>query len=102
MMLLAGGGLSMGLAILTKGPLGVILPGLTLVIFMAMERRLRELFHFDVIATFAGALVIGGLWYLAAFEVGGNEFFTFQIVHGLFRRFLGSAAGNAGECQNPF
>ena len=52
--------------------------------------------------TFAGAFVIGALWYLAAFEVGGNEFVNFQIVHGLFRSFLGSAAGNSGECQNPF
>jgi len=102
MTLLAGASISMGLAILTKGPLGVILPGLTIVIFMAMRRRLGELFRLNIIATFAGALVIGALWYLAAFEVGGNEFFTFQIVHGLFRRFLGSAAGNAGECQNPF
>jgi len=102
MTLLAGASLSMGLAILTKGPLGVILPGLTLVIFMTTAQRLRELFRIEIIVTFAGALVIGALWYLAAFEAGGNQFVTFQIVHGLFRRFLGSAAGNAGECQNPF
>jgi 4-amino-4-deoxy-L-arabinose transferase-like glycosyltransferase len=102
MTLLTGAAISMGLAILTKGPLGVILPGLTLVIFMTTAQRLRELFRIEIIVTFAGALVIGALWYLAAFEVGGNQFVTFQIVHGLFRRFLGSAAGNAGECQNPF
>ncbi len=92
----------MGGAILTKGPLGIVLPGLTLAIFLAFERRLRELFRLDVVATFAVALSIGAIWYVAALRVGGEAFFKFQIVHGLFRRFLGAAAGNIGECQNPF
>jgi hypothetical protein len=93
---------SMGAAILTKGPLGIVLPGLTLTIFLMTEGRVPELFLFDVIATFAGALVIGATWYLAALRIGGNEFFQFQIAHGLFRRFLGAGAGIVGECHNPF
>lgn len=93
---------AMGGAILTKGPLGVVLPGLALAVFLVVERRLPELIRFDVIATFVVALAIGALWYLAAMRVGGNAFYEFQIVHGLFRRFLGSAAGTIGECQNPF
>lgn len=100
--LLAIAAVSMGGAILTKGPLGVILPGLTLTIFLAVERRLSELFRFDLIATFAVALVIGAIWYLAALRIGGHAFFEFQIMHGLFRRFLGAGAGTVGECQNPF
>jgi 4-amino-4-deoxy-L-arabinose transferase-like glycosyltransferase len=101
-LLLAIAAFAMGGAILTKGPLGVILPGLTLSIFLGVERRFSELFHFDVIATFVVAVAIGGIWYLAALRVGGSAFFQFQIVHGLFRRFLGAAAGTVGECQNPF
>ena len=42
------------------------------------------------------------MWYVAALRIAGNAFFEFQIVHGLFRRFLGAAAGTVGECQNPF
>jgi 4-amino-4-deoxy-L-arabinose transferase-like glycosyltransferase len=100
--LLAIAAFTMAGAILTKGPLGVILPGLTLTIFLGVERRLSELFRFDVIATFVVALAIGAMWYLAALRIGGDAFFEFQIVHGLFRRFLGAAAGTVGECQNPF
>jgi 4-amino-4-deoxy-L-arabinose transferase-like glycosyltransferase len=100
--LLAVAALSMGGAILTKGPLGVVLPGLALLIFLAIERRLPELFGFDMMATFILAVVIGASWYLAALQIGGGAFFKFQIVHGLFRRFLGASAGTVGECQNPF
>lgn len=100
--LLIGAAMSMGLAILTKGPLGIILPGLTIAIFLATQRRFAELFHLDVIATFAIALVVGATWYLAAYHVGGSAFFEYQIAHGLLRRFFGAAAGSIGECQNPF
>lgn len=100
--LLAIAALSMGGAILTKGPLGVVLPGLALAAFLAFERRLPELFRLDIIATFVVALAIGALWYLAAIRIGGDAFFKFQIVHGLVRRFLGASAGTVGECQNPF
>jgi 4-amino-4-deoxy-L-arabinose transferase-like glycosyltransferase len=100
--LLACAALSMGGAMLTKGPLGLLLPGLALAVFLALQRRLRELFILEVIATFAIALAIGATWYLAALDVGGHVFFEWQIVHGLFRRFFGAAAGGVGECQNPF
>ena len=100
--LLAMAAASMGGAILTKGPLGVILPGLALAIFLAAERRFPELFRFDVVGTFVVAVAIGALWYLVALRIGGDAFVEFQIVHGLFRRFLGATAGIVGECQNPF
>jgi 4-amino-4-deoxy-L-arabinose transferase-like glycosyltransferase len=100
--LLAFAASAMGGAILTKGPIGVVLPALTLMIFLACERRLRELFSSKIIVTFAVALAIGALWYAVALQIGGQAFFQFQVVHGLFRRFLGAAAGTVGECQNPF
>ncbi len=99
--LLAIAAIAMGAAILTKGPLGVALPGLALAIFLIGQRKLSELFRFDIVATFGGAVAIGALWYLAALRTGGNAFFEFQIVHGLLRRFLGASAGIVGECHNP-
>ena len=100
--LLAWAALAMGGAVLTKGPLGLVLPGLAVAIFLALERRWREMFSLEVIATFAIAFAIGAIWYLAALQVGGNVFLEWQIVHGLFRRFFGAVAGGVGECQNPF
>ena len=101
-MLLAFAAIAMGGAILTKGPIGVVLPGLAIAIFLGYERRLRELLSMEIVVTFAAAIAIGALWYIAALQVGGKAFFQFQIVHGLFRRFLGASTGTVGECQNPF
>ena len=100
--LLCAAAISMGLAILTKGPLGIILPGLAIAMFLATQRRFPELFRLDVIATFSVALAIGAIWYFAAFHVGGTAFFEYQITQGLLHRFFGSAAGPLGECHNPF
>ena len=99
---LALAALAMGCAILTKGPIGMVLPGLTLTIFLAARRRLRELIAPGMVASFLGATIIGASWYIAAIAIGGRAFFEFQIVHGLLGRFLGAAAGIVGECQNPF
>jgi 4-amino-4-deoxy-L-arabinose transferase-like glycosyltransferase len=93
---------AIGGAILTKGPLGIALPGLTVTVFLAARGRLRQLFAPDLILTFVGGVVIGAIWYLAALNVGGEAFFQFQIVHWIFRRFLGSAMGAVAECHNPF
>jgi 4-amino-4-deoxy-L-arabinose transferase-like glycosyltransferase len=100
--LLALAALAMAGAIFTKGPLGVVLPGLALAIFLATQDRVRELFNAQIIATFAIAVALGAMWYLAALRIGGSAFFEFQIVRGLVGRFLGAAAGTVGECQNPF
>jgi 4-amino-4-deoxy-L-arabinose transferase-like glycosyltransferase len=94
--------LAMGGAIMTKGPLGVILPGLTVLIFLTAERRLSDLFRLDIVVTFAIAIAIGATWYVAAARIGGAAFFRFQIVNGLLRRFIGASGGMVGECQNPF
>ncbi|HLX36840.1 MAG TPA: glycosyltransferase family 39 protein [Candidatus Binataceae bacterium] len=99
--LLTASALAMGGAILTKGPLGIALPGLAVTVFLATQGRILRLFSLDVILTFVRAVAIGAIWYLAALSVGGEAFYQFQIVHWIFRRFLGSAMGAVAECHNP-
>ncbi len=100
--LVAGAGLAMGAAILTKGPLGAILPGIALAVFFAVRGQPSMLLNLKLLAAFALAIAVGATWYGAALHVGGSAFFRFQIVHGLLSRFMGAAAGTIGECQNPF
>ena len=71
---LAIAALMMGLGILTKGILGILLPGLVAGLYLVVRRRVRDIFRLDLIFTFIVALAIGLSWYFAAYEVGGQKF----------------------------
>jgi hypothetical protein len=90
--------ITMTLATLTKGPLGLVLPGLAIVLWMLAEGRLRELFRPGLIAAFGCASALALLWYGAAYAVGGREFVDVQIVLCLWDRFTGKLA----MCRHPF
>ncbi|MGE0820684.1 MAG: ArnT family glycosyltransferase [Candidatus Binatia bacterium] len=88
----------MGLATLAKGPVGVILPGLTIVIFLALQRDLSYLRQLYVIAGGLLVLVIAGSWYGLALWQGGYDFFAKQIMKENVLRFFTSDAGH----EHPF
>jgi len=77
-------------AVLTKGPVGLALPTLIAVIWIALGRRL------DLVRSLKlgrGALIIGAIaggWYFAATVSGGNAFIHKQVlaenIHRLFTR----------------
>lgn len=92
----------MGLGILTKGILGILLPGLVAGLYLVVRRRLRDLFRADLIVAFFGALAIGLSWYFAAYEVGGQKFLQWQLTMNLWSRFIPAEAGGAGYCVHPF
>jgi 4-amino-4-deoxy-L-arabinose transferase-like glycosyltransferase len=92
----------MGLGILTKGVLGILLPGLVAGLYLVVRRRMRDLFRFDLILTFVVALAIGLSWYFAAYEVGGQKFLQWQLAMNLWSRFIPAEAGGAGYCAHPF
>ena len=92
----------MGLGILTKGILGILLPGLVAGLYLVVRRRMRDLFRLDLIITFVVALAIGLSWYFAAYEVGGQKFLQWQLAMNLWSRFIPAEAGGAGYCAHPF
>lgn len=92
----------MGLGILTKGILGILLPGLVAGLFLVVRRRARDLFRIDLILTFVVALAIGLSWYCAAYQVGGQKFLQWQLAMNLWSRFIPAEAGGAGYCAHPF
>ena len=94
--------LMMGCGILTKGILGILLPGLTVGLYFVTRRRWRDFIRIDLIVTFVAALTIGLSWYLAAYAVGGQKFLQWQLAMNLWSRFIPAAAGGAGYCAHPF
>jgi len=99
---LALAAIMMGLGILTKGVLGILLPGLAAGLYIVVRRRWRDLFRPGLIVTFVVALAIGLSWYFAAYQVGGNKFLQWQLAMNLWSRFIPAGAGGAGYCVHPF
>jgi 4-amino-4-deoxy-L-arabinose transferase-like glycosyltransferase len=93
---------AIGLGALTKGILGIVLPGLAVALFLLLRRRVGELFHFDMIATFAAGLAIGLAWFIAGYQLGGRPFLEWQVRMNLWSRFIPAGAGGAAYCAHPF
>ena len=90
------------LAVLSKGPLGIVLPALTIGLMLAVQGRFRELLRPALLACFACSLIAAMTWYVAAYLVGGAEFFRWQVETGLLKRFVPTEIGGAGFCKHPF
>jgi 4-amino-4-deoxy-L-arabinose transferase-like glycosyltransferase len=74
------------LAVLTKGPVGIILPGITIFIYIAVGRRwglLKELYLMHGAAVF---LLVATPWYLYMYLQHGNDFInSFLGLHNYIR-----------------
>ncbi len=96
------GGVLLGLAILTKGPVAIVLIGLAGLIYLLLLRRspLEVLGRGWPWLMIAVALAIAACWYVPAFIAGG------RLVVGVFLsenfgHFMPSAMGGTGEASRP-
>jgi len=93
---------AIGLGALSKGALGIVLPGAAVALYLVATSRWRELFGLRLITTFAIGLGIGLSWYVAAYQEGGQKFLQWQIGMNLWSRFVPARAGGAAYCVHPF
>lgn len=79
--------LLMGLAVLTKGPVGVVLPSAIVLIFLFWAGKLREVLReIKPIRGIAIFLLVSVPWYIAAYIQNGNAFIqSFFGVHNVDR-----------------
>ncbi len=74
-----------GLAVLTKGPIGILLPGLIITIFICVRRDFAEIPRMKPL----GFLIFFGvvaLWYFPMYRLHGSDFInTFLGVHNVLR-----------------
>lgn len=85
--------LFIGLATLAKGPLGIVLPALVILTFLAISRDLRFLSQMRLLEGAAIVTTVTVSWYLLALEHAGWEFFRRQIVNENIYRFFDSEQG---------
>lgn len=75
------------LAVLTKGPVGFVLPGLIIVLFLLWRRDFKSIFlHIKLRSGLLLFFVIAGLWYVPMYVMHGGDFISqFIGVHNVLR-----------------
>jgi len=83
--------LLVGLATLSKGPLGIVLPGLVIAVFLALKRNWKQFFKFALHPGVLIALVLVVGWYGLAISRGGEGFVNRQLLSENLGRFFGGS-----------
>jgi len=84
------GSFTMGLAFLTKGPVGIVLPTVCFLVFLALTRQLSLIKPRHVLAGAATILVLSLPWWIAAYKANGTGALIYFFVRENLIRFAGS------------
>ena len=93
--------LAIAFAVLAKGPVGLVLPGLVALVWMTIERRWDLLRSLRLVRGAIIVAIIGGGWYAAAIYIGGMSFVRKQLLGENLVRFVGGANFHQGHAH-PF
>lgn len=75
-----------GIAILTKGPVGLVLPGLIILAYLLGNRDGHTLYHMKLIRGILLSLAVAALWYYPMYKLHGRAFLDgFIGVHNVLR-----------------
>lgn len=75
-----------GLAVLTKGPVGILLPGLTIFVYIIVTRQWKLVYRLHLVSGLAVFLVVTAPWYSSMYFAHGQEFInTFFGLHNYLR-----------------
>ncbi|ADY72785.1 glycosyl transferase family 39 [Desulfurobacterium thermolithotrophum DSM 11699] len=89
---------SSGFATLTKGPVGLALPGLVAIIYLLLRRDLlKTLKEIPWFKGFGIYLLIVAPWYVAIFKKHGYQFFKDFIIFHNIHRFTSKVPGHPTE-----
>jgi len=96
-----------GLAFYVKGFIGIAIPAVAILAFLAAERNLKELTRMHLWLGVLILLVVILPWFLALREQGGGEHLKVFLLHNHLQRFLpagmaGSVSGAVSGHHHPF
>jgi len=75
-----------GLAVLTKGPIGLLLPGFIVTVFICLRRDFGEVKRMKPVLGTLIFILVGGSWYYVMYQLHGKEFIdTFLGIHNVLR-----------------
>lgn len=78
--------LASALAVLTKGPIGLLLPGLSVFLFLLMKKDMKEIAHVHLFSGFLLFFLVSAPWYVYMYHTHGYDFLlNFFGVHNFLR-----------------
>ncbi|MBU1026261.1 MAG: glycosyltransferase family 39 protein, partial [Candidatus Margulisbacteria bacterium] len=87
---------TMSLAVITKGIIGLALPGFAIFLFLLFKKELNRILEMQIPAGILIVLVIGAPWYIAEWLMHGDKFTEFVLGFLFMSRFKGVVAGHPG------
>lgn len=86
----------LGLGVLTKGPVAIALPGLSIALFLLINKEIKTVFSYYPILGLIGILVVAAPWYWCVHELTDGAWTNgFFMVNNL-ERFSGAMQGHGG------
>ncbi len=90
---------AIALAILAKGPVGLVLPAAVALIWIAVRWRWDLIGDLRIARGIAIVAVLAGWWYVAASIIGGKAFIEKQLIAENFVRFVGASDFHEGHAH---
>lgn len=90
---------AIALAVLAKGPVGLVLPGTAALVWIAIQWRWQLLRDLKLARGAAIVAVLAGWWYVAASIIGGKAFIEKQLIAENVVRFVGASDFHEGHAH---
>lgn len=78
------------LALFTKGPLGILIPVVSIFTFLVIKKQIRQTGRFLGWSTWIPILVLSGIWIFATYMEGGKEYVDNLLFHQTINRMINS------------
>ena len=78
------------LALFTKGPLGILIPMVSIFAFLVVRKQVRMAGRFLGWSTWIPVFVLSGIWLFATYLEGGEEYVHNLLFHQTFNRMINS------------
>jgi 4-amino-4-deoxy-L-arabinose transferase-like glycosyltransferase len=92
---------AIAMAVLAKGPVGLVLPGAVALVWIAMQWRWDLIRDLRLARGVAIVAILAGWWYVAASTIGGKAFIEKQLIAENLIRFVGASQFHEGHAH-PF
>jgi 4-amino-4-deoxy-L-arabinose transferase-like glycosyltransferase len=89
------GGVLLGLAVLTKGPVAILVSGISLLIFLVWNAQFKKIWSLPMLLYALSALLVSASWFAAEW-VSGNKAVVAEFIQYQIRLFNTEDSGHSG------